>query len=309
MVHRTPDILANDGARVPVAETVRGDVSQERLGWDEASFDRIAREHDSLIHCAATVRFDLDEADYAAVNVGGTANALALAQAGSMDFVHVSTAYVCGNREGAITEDDPLPGAGFANGYEASKAAGERLVRQSGVRWAIARPSVVVGEHESGAIRQFDTTYAAFKLIAEGRVKQMAARAGATLDFVPVDHVAQGIVTIAGAMERAANGTFHLVSAQPLPVERFTGAIGAYPQFSEPELVDPDSFDAAVLPALERRLYRRVAGLYAAYFQRDPQFDDTAFRALAGRGCPPTGDPYIRRLIDHCIEVGFLSAD
>ena len=75
------------------------------------------------------------------------------------------------------------------------------------------------------------------------------------------------------------------------------------------KLYDPDSFDPAALPALERRLYKRVAGLYAAYFQRDPRFDDSAFREQAGHGCPPTGEAYIRRLIDHCIEVGFLTAD
>lgn len=309
MVHRTPEILANDNSPVAVSEVVRGDVSQVRMGWDEAMFARMAREHDLIIHCAATVRFDLAEEDYAAVNIGGTANALALAEAGRMDFLHVSTAYVCGNRNGPIREDDPLPERGFANGYEASKVAGERLVRASNVRWAIARPSVVVGEYDSGAIRQFDTTYAAFKLIAEGRVRHMAARHGATLDFVPIDHVAQGIVAIAESMDRAFDRTFHLVAGRTLPIERFIRTFGAYPQFHEPALVEPEDFDPSVLPALERRLYKRVAGLYAAYFQRDPQFDDSALRELTGNVCPPTGEPYIRRLIDHCIAVGFLSAD
>lgn len=306
LVHRTREVRANDGSPVAVAGMVQGDVSQPRFGWDEAQWAEIAGQHDLLVHCAASVRFDLAEEDYHAVNVGGVAHALALAQAGSMGFLHVSTAYVCGQRDGPIGEHDPLPASGFANGYEASKAAGERLVRASGLGWAIARPSIVVGEHASGAIRQFDTTYAAFKLIAEGRVRHMPARAGATLDFVPLDHVAAGIVAIAGRMEQAAGGTYHLVSGQPLPVERFTGAIGAYPQFHEPVLVAPEAFDPATLPALERRLYARIAGLYASYFQRDPHFGDAAFRALTGKACPSTGEAYIRRLIDHCIAVGFL---
>ena len=305
LVHRNPDIRANDGRRVDVA-AIRGDVSRPRFGWDEEQLREVAAQHDLLVHCAATVRFDLAEEDYRAVNVDGVAHALALAQAGDMDFLHVSTAYVCGARDGLIRESDPLPDAGFANGYEASKAAGERLVRASGLRWAIARPSIVVGEHESGAIRQFDTTYAAFKLIAEGRVRHMPARADATLDFVPLDHVAGALVDLAERMEEAAGGTFHLVSGQPLPVADFTGAIGAYPQFHEPELVAPEDFDPALLPALERRLFRRVAGLYASYFQRDPHFDARDLNALTGSACPPTGQPYIRRLIDYCIAAGFL---
>lgn len=305
LVHRTPEVRANDGTAV-AARTLTGDVSQLRFGWDDELFEKVAQAHDIVIHCAATVRFDLDEADYRAVNVDGVAYMLELAEAGDMAVLHVSTAYVCGARDGTIREDDPLPDGGFANGYEASKAAGERLVRASNLRWAIARPSIVVGEHGSGAIRQFDTTYAAFKLIAEGRVRHMPARAGATLDFVPIDHVAKGIVTIAATSGASSGGTFHLVSGQPLPVADFTGAIGAYPQFHEPELVAPDNFDPAGLPAIERRLFKRIAGLYASYFQRDPHFDDSAFRKIGGEACPATGKPYIHRLIDYCIEAGFL---
>lgn len=305
LIHRNPEIRANDGMQVEIA-TLKGDVSQRQFGWPAAKFEKVAASYDLIVHCAATVRFDLEETDYRAVNVYGTRNALALAAAGSMDFLHISTAYVCGMRNGAIAEDDPLPESGFANGYEASKAAGERLVRDSGLNWAIARPSIVVGERESGRIRQFDTTYAAFKLIAEGRVKHMPARKGATLDFVPLDHVAGGIVVLAQDMERARGCTFHLVSGQPLPVEQFTGAIGAYAQFHEPELVAPEHFDPAMLPALERRLFKRVAGLYASYFQRDPHFLDAKFRALTGMACPETGAAYVRQLIDYCIEAGFL---
>jgi nucleoside-diphosphate-sugar epimerase len=306
LVHRNHDIRSNAGEPVAVTAILKGDVSIERFGWDEPTFARIAAGHDLLIHCAATVRFDLPEEEYAAVNVGGTANALALAQAGGMHVLHISTAYVCGTRNGPIGENDPLPDCGFANGYEASKAQGERLVRSSGLRWTIARPSIVVGDSATGAIRQFDTTYAAFKLIAEGRIRQMEARAEATLDFVPIDHVAAGIVALAEATEQARGGTYHLVSAQPLPVPHFAATIGAYPQFHQPALVAPERFDPGALAPIERRLYRRVAGLYASYFQRDPRFDDTGSRALTGMACPPTGEAYIGRLIDHCIEVGFL---
>ncbi len=307
LVHSNPAIRANDGSIVDVP-TCKGDVSAAQFGWSDDYFGEVARTHDLLIHCAATVRFDLDDADYAAVNVGGVRNALALAETGGMDFLHVSTAYVCGARDGRIAEDDPLPDTGFANGYERSKAKGERMVRDSKVRWAIARPSIVVGEHESGEIRQFDTTYAAFKLIAEGRVRQMPARDGATLDFVPLDHVARGIVELAERMETAAGGTYHLVSAQPLPVKDFADAIGSFPHFYRPNLVAPEAFDPTSLPPLERRLYRRVAGLYASYFQRNPHFDDSAWRALGGQPCPPTGSAFIRRLIDYCIRAGFLPA-
>lgn len=307
LVHRSHEVRGNDGVLVRVARFLSGDVSRPGLGLGEA--ERGTLDRHLLIHCAAITRFDLDEASYRAVNVEGVRHVVVLAEDVGMDLLHVSTAYVCGARNGTIPEGDPLPESGFANGYEKSKAAGERIVRSSGVRWAIARPSIIVGEHATGAIRDFDATYAAFKLIAEGRVRHMEASAGATLDFVPIDHVAAGIAAIAGRMEQASGATFHLVSGHALPVEEFAGAIGAFPQFHRPELVSPESFDPAALPALERRLYRRVAGLYASYFQRDPRFDDRCFRELTGLVCPPTGTAYIRRLIDYCIGEGFLPAD
>lgn len=308
LVHRNPEIRANDRSPVQVAETVHGDVSQRRFGWNPAQFEAIASSHDLLIHCAASVRFDLSNGEYAVVNFSGTANALGLARAGGMAYLHIGTAYVCGERSGPVLETDSLPEGGFANGYEASKAAAERLVRDSGLTWAIARPSVVTGTHADGTIRQFDTIYAAFRMIARGLVRHMPARADATLDFVPIDHVASGILAIAERMEAAAGKTYHLVSADPLPVTDFASGIGAWPQFAAPELVAPEAFDPGSLPPRERRLYERTAGVYASYFQRDPRFDDTNLRALAGLSCPPTGAPYLRRLIDFCIADGFLPA-
>ena len=305
LVHRNPEVRGNDGRTPALHATFHGDVTQPGFAVDAIT----ARDHDLLIHCAATTRFDLKDEDYRAVNVAGTAHAIELARSCGMALLHVSTAYVCGRRDGAIAEDDPLPRDGFANGYEASKAEGEALVAASGLRFAIARPSVVVGDSATGAIRTFDTIYAAFKLIAKGRVRHMEARADATIDFVPIDHVAAGILALAENMAAAAGARYHLVSAQPVPVAMFAAAIGTFPQFSAPTLVPPESFDIAALPPLERRLYSRVAGLYSSYFQRDPRFDDSVFRSVTGLVCPPTGAAYLKRLIDYCIAVGFLSGD
>ena len=306
LVHSNRDIRANDGSEVTPHETVAGDVSAPMFGWEKSEWARLTAPQDLIIHCAATVRFDLDEQTYRSVNTGGAANAIEFARSGEMPILHVSTAYVCGTRDGAIMESDRLPDSGFANGYEASKASAEKLVRASGVPFAIARPSIVVGESQSGMIRQFDTTYAAFKLIAEGRVRHMPSRAGATLDFVPLDHVASGIVQIAHNMRQAQGGAHHLVSGRPIPVTMFTDAIASFPQFYRPELVEPESFEPSELPALERRLYKRVAGLYASYFQRDPHFDDREAQAVTGLVCPETGPDYLARLIGYCIDVGFL---
>lgn len=308
LVHRNREIRSNDGNLVPITGVHGCDIAEPLLGFAPDEAKALAGAHDLVIHCAATVRFDLSDEEYRRTNTGGTGNVVALARLGDCGLLYVSTAYVCGTRDGTIGEAEPLPRDEFANGYERSKAEAERLVRDSGLDWAVARPSIVTGDSRTGAIRQFDTIYAAFKLIAEGRVKQMEAGRDATLDFVPVDHVAGGLAALVARWGEAKGGTYHLVSGAPIPVQGFTDAIGGYEQFSQPELVAPEAFDASALPPLERRLYTRIAGLYASYFQRDPRFDDREFRALTGMQSRATDAAYLRLLIDYCIDHGFLSA-
>lgn len=306
LVRSNPDVLANDGTPAKVAETLTGDLSLDGMGLKKADRARLAQGLDLIVHCAALTRFDLEPEAYRATNIEGTRRALALARTAGAAFLHVSTAYVCGARSGTVLEDDALPTTGFTNGYEASKAEAEGLVRASGVPFAIARPSIVVGDSRTGAIRQFDTIYAAFKLIAEGRVRHMPVASGATLDFVPLDHVAAGIVALAEGIETSAGRTYHLVSGGPVPVEVFAQAIGSFRAFSAPVLVEAHGFDPAILPAMERRLYKRVAGLYANYFQRNPRFDDRNLRDQTGLQASPMDLAMLQRLIQYCIDVGFL---
>ena len=197
-------------------------------------------------------------------------------------------------------------GTRFANGYERSKAEAEALVEDSGIDWVIARPSIVVGDSMTGTIRQFDTVYAAFKLVAQGLVRRLPARRGATLDFVPIDHVGGGLVDLAGAMTAARGRHVHLTAAAPVPIAEFVAAISRWPHFSVPQLVEPDTLDPTTLPPRERRLHRRVAGLYATYFQRDPRFVAERLAGLSGRRCPATDAAFLHRLIASAIDAGFL---
>ena len=304
LVHRNREVRGNDGALVAVRAMVAGDVTLERLGWDRAEHDALARAHDLVVHCAASVRFDLTDSDYEATNVTGTRHVLDLARAGGCAVLHVSTAYVCGERDGPVAEGPVPPATRFANGYERSKAAAEALVEASGLPWTIARPSVVVGEHRTGAIRQFDTIYAAFRLIATGRVRHLPASERASLDFVPIDHVAGGLADLAGC--EARGGHVHLTGSAPVPAAAFADAIGRWPHFARPELVAPDRFDAHALPSAERRLYGRAAAVYASYFRRDPRFVAERLATLTGRRCPPTDAAFLGRLMAYAIAAGFL---
>lgn len=293
---------------------VAGDVADPLLGLSPAAYGRLAGRIDGIVHCAALVRFDAPRAELDRVNVAGTANALALARARPgrpAAFVHVSTAYACGERNGPVAEDAAVAAPRFANGYEASKHAAEKVVRAAraeGVAAAIARPGIVLGRSSDGAIAAFDGIYGAFRLLAEGRIGTLPAHANASLAFVPVDHVVNGIATMVRRIDEAAGHAFHLVPEAPLPVARFFDTIGAYPQFVRPALVAPERFDPATLSPAERRLHRRVALAYGSYFRRNPLFDDRNVRTLLGLGSPSFGADRLRRQIDYAVARGFLRA-
>lgn len=321
LVNRCLEVRRNDGSLIPTQSfngaskrpgtlsTIKGDLGQHRLGWNDITWSQVAAEHDLVLHCAAVTGFDADEADYRSVNVEGTEQLAALAGRGGMQLLHVSTAYVCGMHDGPVLETPTRCGRTFANGYEASKAAAERVIRRSGIPAAIARPSIVVGDSDTGAIRTFDRLYLAFKLVAEGRIRRMPASQGATLDFVPIDYVAEGIVALADRMNEATGGIFALVSGAPVSLEQFGNAIAAYPQFTPPLFVEPQNLDLDALPPLQRRLHALIASSYGSYFQRRPEFKDDAFRALTGMACRSTGPAFLTKLIDYCIAVGFLKGE
>ncbi len=306
LVHRATAVLGNDGAPVPVARIVHGNVAAAHFGWDADTWAAEASAYDLVIHCAAVTAFDADPGLLARVNVGGTATALALAGAGGMGFLHVSTAYVSGAHEGVIREDAPPSCVGL-NPYAASKAAAEALVRAAPIRTVIARPSIVVGDAR-GHVRRFDGFYLLFKALAEGRLRTMPATPGATLDLVPIDHVGGGIADLAEHFGRAAGGVYHLVSGAPTPVEAIPATLARVAGLCVPAMVMPAAFDPATLPAAERRLFARVAAPYAPYFTRLPRFDYSAMQAATGRAPPALGPDWWDRLTHYCLRAGFIRA-
>ena len=320
---RTPLVTEPWAGVAPAAghiAVIGGDVSQERLGLSPEHYEALAGSLDLIIHCAAVVGFSLDPEAYREVNGGGARTVIALAEHASAvtrvqegrrptPLLHVSTAYVCGERSGPIGENELDVGQVFANGYESSKVEAEQLMLQAGRRGvpvAIARPSIVVGAWTDGAIRSFENIYAMIRLFAQGQVRTLIASPDATLDLVPIDHVCASLVDIAERMRDAAGRTFHLVADRPVPVALFTRLAGHYPQYDVPRLVTPEAFEPGMVCDAERWLHDQVTLSFGSYLCRDPQFEAMNLAALSGRRCPPTDALFLRRLVDHCIQAGFL---
>lgn len=301
VVRKTREVRSNDGASVAGIKVVPSDVTHPMMGLDPAAF-----EIDLVIHCAASLEFDAPRDVLATVNVEGTRNAVAFAKAAGAGFMHVSTAYVCGTREGVIAEGPVPAGTRFTNNYEESKALAEGVVADAGLPFAVARPAIVLGDHADGAIREFPSLCNVFRLMARGKVGVLPARETATLNLVPLCHVAEGIVQVAERFDTARGGYFHLVANSSLPAAELARGVARVAHFPSPQVVDPDSFDPSSLRPAERLLLKRLLATFGAYFTRDPRFDDSAFRALTGLQCPHTDSMWLDRLIAYGIASGYL---
>lgn len=277
---------------------VRGDVTLPDLGIEPERRERLAEEVTDIVHSAASVSFSLPLDRARAINLHGTRRMLELAElcagrGGLHRFAHVSTAYVAGTHRGPFYESDLDRRQQFNNSYELSKWEAEKLVRDRAGKLptTIFRPSIVVGETESGWTPAFNVVYGPLRAYSRGSLTAVPGRRSAPADVVPVDYVADAIVEL---------------SARPGALGR-TYALAAGPEASSiGELIDMSAaaFDRRRALALRPSLYRRLVHpllihrssqsrrrvlrrteVYFPYFDMRAQFDTSAAtHALAPAG-------------------------
>ena len=94
-----------------------------------------------------------------AANVDGTRNIVGICRKRLRGkFYHVSTAYICGTRNGVLLEELSPPAPAYADPYEESKHVGEGLVAL-GLDWTILRLGILLGDSETGEARTRKMVY------------------------------------------------------------------------------------------------------------------------------------------------------
>src|SRR4051794_20030427 len=151
------------GAR-PRVRALAADLERPGLGLAPGAFDALAAEAALVVHCAASISFSLPLEEARRINVGGTSGVLELARAadarGALErLVHVSTAYVAGERVGRVRADERDVGQRHRNTYERTKLEAEQLVARSGLPASVLRPSIVVGDSRTGWTPAFNVIY------------------------------------------------------------------------------------------------------------------------------------------------------
>jgi len=222
---------------------VVGDLGEDRLGLDGGWIAEHTGSIEHFFHLAAIYDMTADDATNEALNVGGTRHALELAEALAAGCFHqVSSVAAAGEFHGRFDETMFAEGQALPSPYHRTKYESERIVREEAtVPWRVYRPSIVVGDSQTGVMDKVDGPYYFFPLmkLLRDRLPAWLPLVGVDLgdtNVVPVDYVAKAMDHIAHVPDHDGEA-FHLVNPEPQPVVEminlFCAAAGA-PQFATP---------------------------------------------------------------------------
>jgi thioester reductase-like protein len=194
----------------------RGDLTEQRFGLADDEYRELVASTDSIIHCAASLNRK-SEKSCLNTNLRGTLEVIQLAirardTHGLSRFSHVSTVAVAGVRSNEVVSEDAAIDWNRSDydPYARTKKFCEHMIRQllPEVPRTIFRPSIVLGDSRRAETTQFDMVRA-FVFLAGLPI--LPFRPSDQIDIVPVDYVADAIVTL-HQKEQPAHEIYHLSS-------------------------------------------------------------------------------------------------
>jgi len=318
---------ASLGRDLPQPTVLNGDLTQASLGLGASELGWLKRQAPAVVHAAACVSHQATaDGEPWETNVHGTRRLLEICRTVGLPEVHqVSTAFVCGDRQGVVREDELDCGAGSDNAYEQSKFAAEELFRQfPDIRATVYRPSVIVGDSRTGYTSTYHHFYRFLELAVRlsapaSRQAQGARRSDSTRqrrrrlalrlpltgeemqNLVPVDWVAQALVQL---VQRPMwhGHTFHLVAREgvrlnaiKVVIEELLSLEGI--QWAGTELLDPTPLEERVVEHLR---------VYWPYLHSNLVFDCHNISLALPELPPPRFDrDLLERLLNFALEDGW----
>jgi nucleoside-diphosphate-sugar epimerase len=301
---RTQTLLADLGL-ADRAEVLPGDITEPDLALGDR-YDAVAGRVTQAVHLAAVYDLTIPRDVGWRVNVNGTRHVLdLLAHSPELErFGYVSSAYVSGRRTGTIYEDELVHDAGFKNFYEETKYHAEVLVqdRMDAIPTVIFRPSIVVGDSETGETDKFDGPYFVLRALQKLPQYTLMTRVGSgtePINLVPVDFVVAAMVHLLSTGEHEGT-VFHLTDPQPLTTQAILDLFA--------DLLDRRVAYVPVSPSVAHAMMDtsvgRVLGIAPElidYFDHPSRYDATNAQAAldgTGLGCPAFPD-YAPRMVEY----------
>ena len=307
-----------EGIELDMPVVIEGDVAQPMLGTSSKDRDWISKNCGQIVHNAALLSFTSGPRDREpwVTNLGGTMNVLEFCKAtGIDDLKYVSTAYVSGNRFDRIFEDDLDCGQTFRNDYEQSKFEAEIAVRNCPWldRPTIFRPSVIVGDSETGYTSSYHGLYLYLRVIDTLVPSQVATNNGKRRteidmpmsgdeprNLIPVDWVSQTLSCLTS--DATARGkTFHLTPDRCTTAREIIDSCQAYYDSFGVRYVGRNGKRVAT-SEFAAKVFESIR-IYQDYETTDPVFDKSnVLQHAPNIRCPLIDQPMLTRFLKFGIE-------
>ena len=201
---------------------IEGDITAEDLGIAADDLESIRDETTDVFHLAAVYDLAVDKDIAYRVNLEGTKNVNEFCKRlpHLQRYNYISTCYVAGKRTGQILETELEHDTGFRNYYEETKYLAEKEVEALKITLptTIYRPSVVVGDSETGETAKYDGIYYLIHYLRKSPNLLRMVNVGnkdVRLNLVPVDFVVDAIAELSRD-ENAVGKTVALADPNPL---------------------------------------------------------------------------------------------
>ena len=276
-------------AVVAPVQVLAADLECDRLGLAPDVYDALAERAATVVHCAASVRFDLPLDVAHAINVTGTERVVELCErartfGAAGRLVHLSTAYVHGRMTELGRETGPVASPRFRNTYETTKHRAERVVaRLDGA--AIVRPSIIVGDSGTGWTSSFNVVYPGLRALLRGDLEVVPGAPDGILDVVAVDQVVDVVCGLLA--DPSSSGVVQAVAGEMAPtIEEFASMAYAHAGLPMTRCV----------PAAADQI-----GVYAPYVDVQARFE---FNRAGALGMDRLGiEDLMPRLLDHAVAA------
>ncbi|MFF5567058.1 SDR family oxidoreductase [Streptomyces sp. NPDC012623] len=245
---------------------------------------------DVIVHAAASTRWTLSREEAVTANIRPLRAVLDLADP-STHLVHISTAYVAGDRD----LEDPRSALfdGYRNGYEWSKALGESIVRETHRGpLTLVRPPLVVGRRHSGEIARFSGPYTLLQALVSGLAAVVVGDPDGYAEISPVNDVAAAVTAavlstppatprtevIAGGLASLRLATLLDITCRTINECRAEAGVAP---IARPPIVSGDSWDRFFLPLAEQYLSPfqsqavKLLAMFQSYTSMNTPFEPT----------------------------------
>lgn len=304
-------------------EILEGDITSKNLGLETKEYRKLCYEVDEVFHCAAATHFEKQRAEeLIVVNINGTEKMLQFANSGRQKrFHYVSTAYVAGEQDEIVYENELVKEPQFNNEYERSKFIAEQVVikyaKGNEIPYTVYRPSIIVGDSRTGATCRFDSLYIFARVLfnirngfnnhASEGLNNITVRVPgipeALINLVPIDYVADSIVAILKEKE-TINKIFHITNPNPPKLSELRDKLMSVLGIKRINVLIDGQMEHKRLSTMERLFLRQTRTYYSYLFSR-LQFDYKNTQGVlknTGINCPTMTKDLVKILVDYAIS-------